>query len=117
MVVHATWIPDLRLSEGTWDRKTSLTLCKYAVKKNVSTSKTEEKTGKEFGTLPKCRMHSRQMRSSRRYWEQTRGGCRDAQRHDTIPCSRLFLVVKMVASPATGSGPAQDQRGLLAKNE
>src|ERR1700733_15190441 len=58
MVVHATWTPDLRFTEDTWDRKTSLNLCKYAVKINVSTSKTEEKTGNQFETLPKCRKHS-----------------------------------------------------------
>src|SRR5260221_11093077 len=54
MVVHATWIPDLRLSEDTWNRRSSLELSKYAVKSNVSTIKTEEKTGNEFGTLPWC---------------------------------------------------------------
>src|SRR5450631_76571 len=43
MVVHATWMPDLRFAEDTWDRETSLNLCKYAVKSNVSTSKTGEK--------------------------------------------------------------------------
>jgi hypothetical protein len=58
MVVHATWTPDLRFTEDTWDRKTSLNLCKYAVKINVSTSKTEEKTGNQFEALPKCRKHS-----------------------------------------------------------
>ena len=38
-------------------------------------------------------------------------------RRDTIPYSRLFLVLKMVASPATGSTPAQNERQLWARNE
>src|SRR5579863_9798989 len=53
-VVHATWIPGLRLSDDTLGPKSLLNLGDSGLKIKVSTCKRVEKISNQLEALPKC---------------------------------------------------------------